>query len=319
MANTNEEKKGAGAGKGKNNAGAKASTGNGPKLPVASAPSDSTQPRISSKAVTSLVGQSLKDLGGKKLPKIPGMAKLGGGGRGDGTKPLLLAIMFIKYADWTDFCRRVPNGMITNIFGDGLAATKENRVMLIFDAAQKIVAQLLWSEIPVWAKENHNFDSVVCTEATKTCNVGAYTLPAGFAAIPAYEENDKADTNIAYFRKNAELSEWYAKLATETADEAQKAEYEATAKYFGEANKYAGFCCSTAENALNVATIIRNFYALNPEFKNDFVELENWTSVYGQAEVKDMPNEHWQNTAEYAAEQAAEAAEAAKAGAGAQA
>lgn len=298
--------------------GAKASTGNGPKLPVTSSPSSSKEgapARVSPAAIASLVGTSLKNLaGGKKLPKIPGMAKLGGGGRGDGTKPLLLAVFFIKYADWTDFCRHVANNTINIVYVDGAERTKENRVMLIVDATQNIVATIAWSDIPTWFKENHNFDSVLCTEATKTCNVGAYTLPAGFAAFPAHDVV-KAEDRTGLFRKNADLSEWYKKLADETADEKQKEEYLATAEYFGKANKYGGFCCATAENALTVATNVRNFYAMNPEFTNEFVELENWTSVYGQAEMTDMANAHWPNTAEYAREQAAApAAEPAAAG-----
>lgn len=302
----NKNKDAAKAGKG-------VQTSKGPQIPVASAPSDSTQQRVSPKEITMKLGTSLKALG-KKMPKIPGMAKLGGGGRGDGTKPLLLAIFFIKYANWTEFCRRVPNGMITNIFGDGLPQTKENRVMFIVgpgaEGPQTLVHQCLWSEIPAWCKEVHNFDSVVSEVATKTCNIGAYTLPAGYAAIPAYEENDKADKNLASFRKNADLAEHYAKLATETADADKKAEYEGMAKYYGEANKYAGFCCATAENALAVATSVRNFYALNPEFVNEFTELDTWTAVYGQEEVADIPNAAWETTREYAAEQAAEKAAA---------
>jgi hypothetical protein len=276
-------------GKGKNAGANGAGKSNVPQLPTTSTPSGGDAKRMSPAAVAGAVVKSLKDLG-KRLPTIPGMPRQGGGGRGTGEKALLLALFFIKYAKWTGGKqmpdRFIPNGIVKNVFGEGLPATKENRMVYIFNAASECVAHLLFGEIPAWVKEHHE---------------GA--MPQGFFVIPEMVEDENADTGIAVFRKNADLAEHFTKLSQETADEALKAEYAGYAEYYGNANKYDGFVCSTVENREAVLKAVREFYALNPECKREFMELEDHNPVYGQETMKPVSNvEYWSTTAEGKAE-----------------
>ncbi len=309
MANTNDEKKAgaagaAGTGKGK---GAKKSN---PQLPVAGAQpgNNGGEPRVSPAAVVSMVGKSIKDLlGGKKGPSIPGLPKLGGGGRtSNGEKPKLLAIFFVVYAQWTKFARLVANGMVKNIFVDGAAQTKENRVCYVVSPDGNVAEQCAWSAIAAWFKANHNF---TCTLNER----GALVLPQGWGIMPVTTTDEKASTKLASFRKNADLSEHFAKLATETSDAEKKADYEGLATYYGNADKYDGFACATPENAVKLAEAVRGFYAMNPEIRVDFTELETWSPVFGQDDMNDMANAHWPNTSEAKAAAAEPAEEAAQA------
>jgi hypothetical protein len=303
-----DDKKGNAAGAGAASVGAKSSAG--PKLPVTSSGQGGDQKRVSPAAIASMVGKSLKDLNGgkKRMPNIPGLPRLGGTGRtSNGEKPKLLAIFFVVYAQWTNFGRFIPNGMTKNVFVDGMEATKENRVMYVVSPAGTVVAQEAFHAIPAWLKAN--LEGFVAALNEK----GTWTLPAGYALVPQFDTDEKASTKISSFRKNAELSEYFAKLATETVDEALKAEYTEKATYYGEAQKYDGWCCATAENAQKVADVVRSFHALNPEVRNDFMELESWSPVYGQNDLAAIPNAYWPETAEYAAELEAEKAEEAAA------
>ena len=290
-------------------AGAKKSTG--PQLPVSSTPSGGTAIRVSPQAIASMVGQSLKAAmgGGKRMPKIPGLPKASGGGRtSNGEKPLLLAIFFVVYAKWTDFLRFVAWGQVKNIFVVGAEQTVENRIVMVGGPDGNVAYQGVFSGVAAWFKETLNLD-VVRGEN------GAWATPAGYTVVPVWDINEKcaAELKIASFRKNADIAEHFAKLATETQDAELKAEYEGKATYYGEASKYDGWCCTTTENAQKVADNVRRFYSLNPEAVSDFTELSTWTPVYGQAGLAEIENAHYPNTAEYAAEQAAEQAEAEKA------
>lgn len=290
-----------------NKAGKGAQASNAPKIPTTSAPQGGEQPRISPAAVTPKVGMALSSL--KRIPGIVGLARKGGGGRtSNGEKPKLLAVFFVVYAKWTEHARFIPNGMVSNVFGEGLTHTKENRQMLIVGSDGNVAAICLFKEVPAWLKANcDGFKSVIGEN-------GTYTMPAGMALAPDLVYDEKNSTKLASFRKNADLAEHYAKLAT-TAEGDEKAEYEQLAAYFGGADvdKYDGFACATPENAQKLADIVRAFHAMNPEVRNEFTELENWTPVFGQKDMATIANAHWPNTAEAKAE----AAEAEKAGASA--
>lgn len=276
-------------------------------LPTANA---NTEKRVSPAAIVSMVGKKLDALtGGKgKAPKVKGMpGGQRGGGRGDGTKRLLLAIFGIEYGKWTNFCKHVVNGTLGQAFGENLPQTKENRVLVVFGQDGSIIHQCLDKELVKWLKKEHKFDSVIAPETTATVNKGAYTMPAGLGYMPFYQKADKTEDRIGSFVKNADLAEYYGQQAAIVTDEAKKAEYTDLAAALGNRNKYGGFCCATTENAATVAKTVRDFYAMNPEFTNDFVEMQNWTAVYGQAELADVANEYWPNTAEAAAAAAAQA------------
>lgn len=292
----------------------------GPKkstlLPTASTDrKDGTKKAVSPAALTTLkVGQSLLGLG-VSLRGVKGKPKGTGGRTSNGEKPKLLAVFGIAYADYNDMGKYICNGQIVQEYVAGAAQTRENRLMMIISKEQTLAAtHVPYSDI---ATEMVNLGLAENTEACSINENGVWVLPNGYFTMPIYAKVENKDT-LSSFRKYADLAEHYTQLAANTEDGELKDHYTAMAEGFGGGEKYQGFACATLDthegvsNAQRLATRVRNWFNLNPEFTRSelFQELPEWEAVFGQRDVASITNEAWATTEEgIAAAAAAEVVE----------
>ena len=280
-------------------------------LPTTGEKREAGKKAVSPAALTSLkVGQSI---GGISLRGVFGKPKGTGGRTSNGEKPKLLAVFGIAYADYNDLGKYICNGQTVQQFVAGAAHTRENRLMMIITKEQTVAASgVAYSNI---AEEMVALGLAESTDACIINERGVWILPNGYFTLPLYDKVENKDT-LSSFRKYADLAEHYTQLAANTEEGELKEHYTAMAEGFGNGEKYQGFACATLEtqdgiaNAQRLATRVRNWFSLNPEFNRSdiFQELPQWEAVFGQRDVASIPNNAWAETEEGIAEAQAEAA-----------
>jgi hypothetical protein len=278
-------------------------------LPTTSEKREAGKKAVSPAALTSLsVGSSLA---GISLIGIGGKPRGTGGRTSNGEKPKLLAIFGIAYAKYNEIGKLICNNQLALEFVANMAKTKENRMVLVANSAQQLVAKCAWSEVPATMVELGIAETI---EAITLNERGGWSIPGGHFIVPVYTVLTTKDT-LASFRRYSDLAEHYMQLANNEADAETKAQYLELAKGFGEGDAYQGFACSTLEvvdgvsNAVRLATRVREFFAMNPEYVREdiFNELPVWEPVFGQKDIAPVVNADWANTTEGIAQAEAEA------------